>query len=137
MKKIIFGILATISGLVMLFSYRTSLDAVPPPVPAPGGTTSGSGTLHDGQFTGSAADTRYGPVQVQVTVSGGKITAVTVPTYPDCSGTDHRINSVAIPRLVAETTSAQNSQIDMVSGATFTSTGYIQSLQSALDQAGR
>lgn len=137
MKKIIFGILATISGLVMLFSYRTSLDAVPAPVTVPGGQTSGTGTLHDGQFTGTAANTRYGPVQVQVTVSGGKITAVDVPTYPDGNGTDRQINSVAIPRLVSETTSAQSSQIDMVSGATFTSTGYVQSLQSALDQASR
>jgi len=137
MKRIIFAILATLSGLVMLFSYRTSLDAAPAPVPAPGGQTSGTGTLHDGQFTGSSANTRYGPVQVQVTVSGGKLTAVTVPTYPDSSRTDHQINSVAIPRLVSETTAAQSSQIDMVSGATFTSTGYIQSLQSALDQASR
>ncbi|WP_345802690.1 FMN-binding protein [Microbacterium sp. AZCO] len=135
MKKIIIGVLATISGLVMLFTYRTSLDAAPAPVTAPGGQTSGSGTLTDGQYTGSSAATRYGPVQVQVTVSGGKITAVDVPTYPDGNGVDQRINSSAIPQLVSETLTAQSAQLDMISGATFTSTGYIQSLQSALDQA--
>ncbi|MEJ1938672.1 FMN-binding protein, partial [Nostoc sp. NIES-2111] len=78
----------------------------------------------------------YGPVQVQVSVSGGRITAVDVLQYPDSSGKDQRINSQAIPQLVDETLSAQSSRIDMVSGATYTSEGYVTSLQSALDRAG-
>lgn len=55
--------------------------------------------------------------------------------YPDSNGRDRQINSSAIPQLVTETISAQSAQIHMVSGATYTSNGYAQSLQSALDQA--
>jgi uncharacterized protein with FMN-binding domain len=80
-------------------------------------------------------DTPYGPVQVQITVSGGSITQVNVPQYPNGSGRDQEINSFALPQLISETTSAQSANINMVSGATFTSQGYIQSLQSAIDQA--
>jgi uncharacterized protein with FMN-binding domain len=86
--------------------------------------------------TGTAADTRWGPVQVQITVSGGKVTAVTVLEQPDSNGRDQEINAQALPILVKETLSAQSAKIDMVSGATYTSEGYVTSLQSALDQAG-
>ena len=75
-------------------------------------------------------------MQVQLTVSGGTITKVSVLQYPTGNGRDDEINSYALPILIQETTSAQSAGIDMVSGATVTSTGYIQSLQSALDQAG-
>lgn len=161
MKKIFFGIIATISGLVLLFSYRTSLgDAVQAPVAqdaaaASGtsgttgtgtGTSTGTGTgtpssggsstrLTDGTYAGDSVSTRFGPVAVQITVAGGVITEVTVPQYPNSNGRDREINSRAIPVLISETTSAQSANIDMVSGATYTSDGYIQSLQSAIDQA--
>ena len=72
---------------------------------------------------------------MQITVSGGRIADVSVPEYPDSERRDQEINAQAIPQLVAETKAAQSAQIDMVSGATFTSNGYAQSLQSALDQA--
>ena len=85
---------------------------------------------------GDSADTRWGPVQVQITVQDGKITAVTVPVYPDNNGRDQEINATAVPTLVQETLSAQSAKIDMVSGATVTSDGYLTSLQSALDKAG-
>jgi uncharacterized protein with FMN-binding domain len=74
---------------------------------------------------------------VQITVAGGRITDVTVVQYPDGNGRDREINDDALPELVQETLSAQSADIDMVSGATVTSNGYLQSLQSALDQAGR
>ncbi|MRH27818.1 FMN-binding protein [Microbacterium sp. SYP-A9085] len=161
MKKIVYGALATLSGLVLLFSYRTSLgeNLVPTPTTgAPGGaataptgptdaTTGGASSagaggsstagtsLQDGTYTGGVAQTPYGAVQVRVTVSGGRLTAVDVPQYPNGTPRDAQINQYAVPQLVSETTSAQNAQIDMVSGATFTSEGYLQSLQSALDQA--
>ncbi len=90
----------------------------------------------DGTYTGDAEDTRYGPVQVQVTVSGGRVTDVQVPVYPTRQREDQEINAYAVPILVQEAISAQNAQIDYVSGATFTSDGYVRSLQSALDQAG-
>jgi uncharacterized protein with FMN-binding domain len=72
---------------------------------------------------------------VKITVSGGTITAVDVPVYPTESFRDQQINRRAVPQLVSETLKAQSSHIDMVSGATFTSDGYIGSLQSAIDRA--
>ncbi|WP_346275842.1 FMN-binding protein [Pseudonocardia sp.] len=84
---------------------------------------------------GSPADTEFGPVQVQLNVSSGRIVSATAINYPQESGHDLRINSYAIPVLQQETVSAQNAQIDTVSGATVTSNGYRQSLQSALDAA--
>ncbi|QKS22241.1 FMN-binding protein [Curtobacterium sp. Csp1] len=86
--------------------------------PSAGGSTSG-GSSASGTFTGTAAATRYGPVQVQVTVSGGKLTDVQ-----------------AAPILRQEALQAQSATIQAVSGATYTSEGYTTSLQSALDQAG-
>lgn len=88
-----------------------------------------------GTFTGDAADTRYGPVQVQITVVDGKITAATAVEYPQNDHRDQEINAYAIPVLEQETVAAQSAGIDLVSGATYTSDGYQQSLQSALDQA--
>jgi len=83
-----------------------------------------------------SADTRWGPVQVQVTVAGGTITGVVVVDYPTGNGKDREINEEALPILVQETLDAQSADIDMVSGATVTSEGYLESLQAALDEAG-
>lgn len=91
-------------------------------------------SLKDGTYTGSSVQNPFGTVQVQVTISGGKITSVKVPQYPTGHHSDE-INQQAVPTLVNETISAQSSQVDMVSGATFTSQGYTTSLQNALDQA--
>ena len=152
MKKILYAVLATISGLVLLFSYRTSLDAVmphdatPPTTGAVGSSktsdsgTSGSGAsagtgLADGTYTGASSQTRYGPVQVRITVSSGQISDAQAIDYPDGNGRDRQINGTAIPRLVSETLQSQSAQIQMVSGATYTSDGYLSSLQSAIDQA--
>jgi uncharacterized protein with FMN-binding domain len=87
-------------------------------------------------YTGTSVDTRYGPVQVRISVSGGKLSKIDVLQYPNGSQRDADINSYALPVLNQEALAAGNASIDMVSGATYTSTGYIQSLQSALDQAG-
>jgi uncharacterized protein with FMN-binding domain len=89
-----------------------------------------------GTFTGSAESTDYGPVQVSATVSGGKLTDVTVLQVPDNGGYEQQIVQIALPELKSEALSAQNANIDVVSGATYTSQGYAESLQSALDQAG-
>ena len=82
------------------------------------------------------AQTQWGPVQVQLEVSRKRITKVSLLQYPNGNGNDQQINSQALPILTQQTISAQSAQIDMVSGATVTSTGYIESLQSAIDQAG-
>lgn len=94
-------------------------------------TNSGTKTV-----TGDAADTRYGPVQLQVTFSGKKISSINVLEYPTESFRDQQINSYALPILNQEAMSAQSAHIDVVSGATYTSDGYAQSLQSAIDKAG-
>lgn len=157
MKRIAYAVLGTLAGLVLLFSYRTSLQVVPPT--AADGTTSGTTTgtsngsagtsggssgssgnssssgLKDGTYTGQSTDTRWGPVQVRITVSGGRITAAEAVDYPMNNGRDQQINRYAIPQLQNETLQAQSAQIDMVSGATYTSEGYTTSLQSAIDQA--
>jgi uncharacterized protein with FMN-binding domain len=86
-------------------------------------------------YTGNAVDTRLGPVQVQITVTGGKVTAAQAVQYPNGNGRDVEINSYALPVLSQEAVQKQSAQIDTVSGATVTSDGYLQSLQSALDQA--
>jgi uncharacterized protein with FMN-binding domain len=98
--------------------------------------TSASGGTASGTFTGAVASTRWGPVQVQITVANGKITKVSVPEYPNNNNRDQQINARALPVLVQETISAQSAHIDMVSGGTVTSEGYVESLQSALDKAG-
>lgn len=97
-------------------------------------TTTAPATV-SGTFTGDAVSTRWGDVQVAITVTDGKITQAEAVEYPQNNGRDQEINSYALPVLAQEVTQAQSAQIDAVSGATVTSDGYIQSLQSALDQA--
>ena len=160
-RRIVLWSMSTLTVLVLLFGYHTSTSstaqggdssvAAPigasttgtPGTSSSGGSSSGSsssGTSSSGSgsttVTGSAADTRWGPVQVQITVDGGQVTAVEVVDYPDSERRDQQINARALPILVSETLDAQSSDVDMVSGATYTSEGYVTSLQSALDQAG-
>jgi uncharacterized protein with FMN-binding domain len=85
--------------------------------------------------TGQVAQTQWGPVQVRLTIVSGSITKVTVLQYPSGNSRDVELANYSLPVLIRETIANQSAHIDMVSGATYTSTGYIQSLQSALDQA--
>ena len=87
-------------------------------------------------ITGAVETTTYGPMQVKVTLAGTRITKVAVVQETNDGQESQQIDSSAIPMLTAETLTAQSARIDTVSGATQTSTGYIGSLQSALDQAG-
>jgi len=148
-KKIVLALASTVSVVVLLFGYHTSTsgpEAVgTPPAAVSGGTDSGSSAASTGgsakasgstsTVTGSVAQTQWGPVQVELTMDGSTIEGVSVVQYPNGNGRDQQINSYALPILIKETISAQSAQIDMVSGATVTSVGYQQSLQSALDQA--
>ncbi|MCL2316376.1 MAG: FMN-binding protein [Actinomycetia bacterium] len=93
--------------------------------------------LHDGTFLGTAVTTPRGDVQVRITVGGGRIDDIQVVTYPSESPTSKALNARAVPKLVAEGLAAQSADVDTVTGATYTSTGYRGSLQSAIDQAGR
>jgi uncharacterized protein with FMN-binding domain len=157
MKRIVLWLMSTLTALVLLFGYHTSTSStagatgaessVVAPVPSAAGATSApsaaaaapssaTSTATSGTVTGDVASTSWGPVQVQVTVANGTVTDVSVVEYPNNNGKDRQINARALPILVQETLEAQSSQIDMVSGATVTSDGYLESLQSALDKAG-
>ncbi|MEU9168327.1 FMN-binding protein [Streptomyces sp. NPDC048420] len=85
--------------------------------------------------TGAVSQTQYGPVQVRITVSGGKITNAEAVQAPK-GGTSDQKTALSIPKLNQEAVAAGSADIDSVSGATYTSEGYKKSLQSALDQAG-
>ncbi|KQS08115.1 FMN-binding protein [Curtobacterium sp. Leaf183] len=102
-----------------------------------GGASTGTGTsTASGTFTGTTAQTRYGPVQVEITVASGKITEVTALQLTNDGGRSVQISQQAAPILRQEALQAQSAKIQAVSGATYTSDGYVTSLQSAIDQAG-
>ena len=151
MRRALFSVFGTIVGLVLLLSFKTHPASVSTPPaalatptpdttggasPSPSSTPGSAASGGSRTVTGEAAQTRFGPVQVQITVSGGAVTNVTAVDYPQTEPRDVQINSFAIPQLNQEATAAKSTNIDIVSGATYTSQGYIQSLQSALDQAG-
>ena len=155
MRRAVLAICATAVGLVLLLSFKTHTQSAAPgaspaaalgsPTPGPG-TTGSTGTPSTGTpstgtgaaktVTGAAWPTIYGPVQVRVTVTAGKLTAVTAVEYPVDTPRDYQINAFAIPQLNAEALAAGSAKIDTVSGATYTSGGYVGSLQNALDKAG-
>jgi uncharacterized protein with FMN-binding domain len=139
MRRITLWLLSTLAAVVLLFSYRTSLGtttATPATTTAAVSSTGNANSTASGStFQGSVAATRWGDVQVSITVADGRITAVNVPVYPNSNGRDQQINARALPILTQETITAQSADIDTVSGATVTSDGYIESLQAALDAA--
>ncbi|MFF1441647.1 FMN-binding protein [Streptomyces sp. NPDC058295] len=145
-RRIVLASAATVSGVVMLLALKphTAPEVAAAVAPAPssssssGSSTGGGGTTATGTrtVTGESVQTRWGPVQVRVTVRNGKITDVTAVTYPQENPRDQQINAYAVPQLRSEALAAQSADIDTVSGATYTSDGYRQSLQSALDSAG-
>jgi len=102
------------------------------------GSSSSTGSGTDGTYTGDAVDVGhgYGTIQVQVTVSGGKVTDITALAVPQNDPRSAQISSYAVPQLVSQAIEAQSSSISGLSGATFTSNGFGQSLASALTQAG-
>ena len=102
-----------------------------------GGTGGGTGQSTTARtFTGAVDNTQYGPMQVAITVSGKTITKVTVVQQTDNGSESQSVDAMAIPKLTSEALAAQSANIDAVSGASYTSAGYKQSLQSAIDMAG-
>jgi uncharacterized protein with FMN-binding domain len=95
-----------------------------------------SGSIGSGTATGDAIGTRYGTAQVRVTVSGGKIVKLEALQLQSNDPHSQQISSFAAPQLEQEVLSAQSANVDAVSGATFTSASYVQSVQSALDKLG-
>jgi uncharacterized protein with FMN-binding domain len=157
MRRVILAVTGTIAGLVALLSFKSHDPTIP--VAATTGTGGGSSTsssssstssstavpgefrsvagpltLGETEITGHVANTVYGPVQVQLVVKNSKIVKVAVLEQPTNTIHDIQIGEFAFPRLISETLAAQSAKIDAVSGASYTSAGYISSLQSALDQ---
>ena len=155
MRRVILAVTGTIAGLVALLSFKSHDPTMP--VAATTGTSGGSttsssssssattipgefrsvaGTLTTGEttVTGKVASTVYGPVQIQLVVKNSKIVKVAVLEQPTNTIHDIQIGEFAFPRLISETLAAQNAKIDAVSGASYTSAGYIASLQSAVDR---
>ena len=164
MRRAVIVLGSTAAGLAALLSFKTHSVAAADPAPsapAPSAATPQAASSSTGSaaakasatpkasttrastatqaasrtVTGTVASTQYGPMQVQVTLAGTKITKVTVLQRTDDGAESDQIDATAIPTLTSETLAAQSAHIDAVSGASYTSSGYIQSLQSALDKA--
>jgi uncharacterized protein with FMN-binding domain len=163
MRRVILAVTGTIAGLVALLSFKSHVPSSPVAAASgSGGSTSSSssmapssqgggqtevvpGAFPQGSIArnlpagetavdGNVANTAYGPVQIQLIKRNSKIVKVAVLKQPTNTLHDIQIGVAAFPRLISETLTAQTGKIDAVSGATYTSAGYIQSLQSALDK---
>lgn len=158
MRRALAALAATVIGVVWLVTFKVtplSLDALaaeptaeaartrgPSPVPTAAGRTAAPtpavapGTpASSGTFTGALVDTRYGAVQVRITVSGQKVVDVQAVALPHDRARSAAISQYSSPILRSEAIQAQSARIDVVSGATYTSIAYGRSLDSALKQA--
>ena len=146
LRRVVLASAATVSGMVLLLSLKphTTPTAVTASAHSPTSSSSSAAGAGDTPAaasgtrtaTGDTVQTRWGPVRVRVTLTDGRLTDVTAVSYPEDNPRDQEINSYALPQLRREALTAQSARIDTVSGATYTSDGYRQSLQSALDAAG-
>ncbi len=146
MTRVVAALAATFAGLMMLLSFKShsvgaTRSALGTDRPTAAGSTSPSpgktatSRRSSGTYRGSPYSTRFGVMQVAAVVTAGRLSDVTVLQETD-GGHSRQIDAAAIPVLKAEALKAQSADIDVVSGATYTSTGYAHSLQSALDKAG-
>ncbi|MEW1720008.1 FMN-binding protein [Streptomyces sp. NPDC093109] len=147
MRRAVLAAASTATLVVLLLALKphqtTTQLAVGTPAPTPtstptatsepSATASASTSTSSGTYTGDAISTRYGTVQLAITVKNGELTAVKVLQMPS-EGRSQQIAADAVPRLTQEALTAQSARIDAVSGASYTSQGYIDSLQSALDK---
>ncbi|MEU0407929.1 FMN-binding protein [Streptomyces griseorubiginosus] len=147
LRRIVLASAATVSAMVLLLSLKPhSPPEITAAAPAPsdtGGPTarssasanprSGPTTTGTKTVTGDAIETIWGPVQVRITLEDGKITKSAAVIYPKADPLEEQLNEYAVQQLNQQTVAAQSADIDVVSGATYTSQGYRQSLQSALD----
>jgi uncharacterized protein with FMN-binding domain len=131
MRRVILAVTGTVAGLVALLSFKShsaSTERPAQPGSAPAALPTGERAI-----TGNVANTAYGPVQVQLVVKASRIVSVKILQQPSSTQHDLQIGAFAFPKLTTETLTAQSAKIDSVSGATYTSGGYIKSLQSAVD----
>jgi uncharacterized protein with FMN-binding domain len=99
-------------------------------------SSSNPSSAKSGSFVGATANTQFGPVQVKIVVSNGKITNVVALQLTNVGGRSQQISNYAAPILRREVLAAQSAKVQSVGGATYTSEGYLSSLQSAIDKAG-
>jgi uncharacterized protein with FMN-binding domain len=146
MPRAIVALVVTIAAVVLIANFRTTTTRIalaPPAAPATAATPSPSPSRAKARtprprartITGAPVQQPYGTVQVSVTIKGGRIVDVRTVAVPLDSGRSQSINSQAAPMLRSEALRVQSARIDVVSGATYTSDAYAQSLQSALDKA--
>jgi uncharacterized protein with FMN-binding domain len=158
LRRVMMATVSTVSGVILLLALKPTsapatttagLAAPPAAASAPAKGTSSAPSTSTGSkqttaaaaaqtrtVTGTTVQTQYGPVQVQITVSGKKLTGTTLIQYPNNSGRSIQLAASSLPVLTKEAVAAQSAKIDAVSGASYTSAGYKKSLQSALDMAG-
>ncbi|MFE2431863.1 FMN-binding protein [Streptomyces sp. NPDC059373] len=164
MRRVLLGTVATVSGVTALLALKPhtqttvalpqatasptttpSAQASSPASASPSASSSAKSTKSTKStksatptktVTGDTIQTRYGPVQVRITLKAGKLTAVDVLQVPNDNPRDAQIAQYSVPVLTQEALAAQSASINSVSGATYTSEGYISSLQSALDKSG-
>jgi uncharacterized protein with FMN-binding domain len=139
-KRVIAAIASTIAGLVFLLGFKTG-NPPAASTPAARGTPAGPGTAPGSgsgthMITGQAVPTPFGTVQVRVTADGRHILNVSAVRLPGDTSYSAYLSASAGPQLRREALAAQSARIDVVSGATYTSDGYAQSLQAALDKLG-
>jgi uncharacterized protein with FMN-binding domain len=106
------------------------------PTSSPSATGSKSASTASGTYVGAVEQTRFGDVQVQVVVAGGKITDVVALHLTDRGSRSVQISNQAAPILRSEVLATQSAKVNGVSGATYTTDGYLSSVQSAIDKAG-
>ncbi len=160
MRRLLLALVGTAAGLAAVLSFKTqgsaatsgaaaapetgtqgstsapaSTGSASAPAASQSSTTGTTGTAGGRTLTGAVSNTPYGPMQVQVTLEGKKITGVKVLQQTNTGVMSQQIDANSIPQLTKETLAAQSARINTVSGATSTAAGYINSLQSALDRA--
>ena len=116
-------------------STASNSSSLPSSASSPSATSASGGQYKDGLYKGTSINVFYGNVQVAVKISGGVIQNVSFLQYPNAHSTSVMINQQAMPYLIQEAIQAQNAHVQIISGATFTSEGFQQSLQSALAKA--
>lgn len=162
MKRVLLALMGTVAGVVALLSFKVQTETqaailpsasgdgststprgpADPTAPAGGAIPASTPTSAVPEATvvtldGDAVRTRYGTVQVEVKMTGSTITSVSFLQLTSRDRQSQQINSHSAPILLQETLKVQSARISTVSGATYTSDGYAQSLQSALDRAAK
>ena len=141
MKRAILVGVGTVAGAAAVLSYQPGalFGSGSPAAAAPAATSSPAAVtkaVTTQTYTGDAVETGFGAVQVEVTVEGSTITDVTAIAVPQDDPKSSQISAYAIPELEQQAITAQSASLDGISGASYTSAGFAQSLQSALTQAG-